>query len=104
LKLITKEIIDRTPALYKTDNIPAEEKVVTAKFFSGSFTWYMVEYDPDEKLAFGYVQNDTSPLDSEWGYFSIREFEKHNSSRSFPLIERDLYFEPIKFKDLKLDH
>lgn len=103
MKLVTREIADRTPVLYATEEIPAEEKVVTAKFFCGAFTWYMVEYDPGDKLAFGYVQNDASPFESEWGYFSIYEFDEYNNSHNFPLIERDLFFEPVKFKELNLN-
>lgn len=101
MQLITKEITDATPLLYETEEIPTEEKVITAKFFAGAFTWYMVEYDPEQKLAFGYTQNHSDESFSEWGYFSIGEFEMYNKNNNFPFIERDLHFDPVKFKELK---
>lgn len=99
MKLLTKEIISETPSLYETEEIKLEDKIVTAKFFAGAFTWYMIEYDPNTHTAFGYVENGVVPEFSEWGYFSFSEFEKHNKLK-IPLIERDLYFSPAKVKDL----
>ncbi len=61
-----------------------------AKLFApaGSATWYLTEYDPIEKIAFGYViglQTD------EWGHVSLTELE--SIQRPFGLtIEGDLYF------------
>ncbi|PRS16482.1 DUF2958 domain-containing protein [Bacillus paralicheniformis] len=102
MELITKSIIENTPGLYETEETPIGEKVVTAKYFAGVFTWYMTEYDPKTKIAYGYVDNLSDPMLSEWGTFSIQEFEDYNKTNSFPMIERDLYFDPVKFKELKI--
>ncbi|ARC72516.1 MULTISPECIES: DUF2958 domain-containing protein [Bacillus] len=102
MELITKSIIENTPGLYETEETPLGEKMVTAKYFAGVFTWYMTEYDAKTKMAYGYVDNLSDPMLSEWGTFSIQEFEDYNKTNSFPMIERDLYFDPVKFKELKI--
>jgi hypothetical protein len=102
MKLITKEILKMTPPILATEGIDSNDKLVTAKYFAGGLTWYMVEYDPENKIAFGYVQNHVDPSFSEWGDFSIWEFEEYNKGNNFPFIERDLHFKPQKIRELKL--
>jgi|SRR5699024_2144028 len=98
MKLLTKSIERKLPKLYETEDVPTEEKVAQVKFFSitNGWTWYGVEYDPNEKLFFGLVEG----WETEWGYFSLEELEAVNASKPFPIIERDLYFQPTKIKDL----
>lgn len=53
-------------------------------------TWFITEYDPNNKMAFGYV---TGFGGDEFGYISMEEME----STSLPLgikIERDIHFKP----------
>ncbi|MDC3413975.1 DUF2958 domain-containing protein [Terrihalobacillus insolitus] len=96
---MTKEIENRIPRLYETEEIETDEKVVQVKFFGANgWTWYGVEYDPEDKLFFGLVDG----FEREWGYFSLNELEEVNRQYPFPMIERDLYFEPTKIKDLNL--
>jgi hypothetical protein len=92
-KLLTKEIEKKLPGLYKTDGVKGGEKVAVVKFFTpaSNWTWYGIEYDPDEKLFFGYVCG----FENEFGYFSLSELESLNGS-----VERDFYFSPTKLKDL----
>jgi hypothetical protein len=56
MKLITAAILKAAPALYATKKVPTEDKLLVAKFFhpSGRGTWYMAEYDPEQRLAFGF--------------------------------------------------
>jgi hypothetical protein len=91
VKLITKEIAKRTPALYSTER--AKNPVVQAKFFCpwNQWTWYMTEYQPTDGIAFGYVVGH----DSELGYFSIPELE------SIRGIERDIYFKPTSLSEIR---
>ena len=70
----------------------AEDPLVVAKLFdvAGSATWYLTEYDPVEKQAFGYV---TGLMEDEWGYVYIPELEDlEHPTFKIPRIERDLYF------------
>lgn len=95
MKIMTKEILKRLPKLYATDGVPLEKKIAQVKFFSlqGRGTWFGFEFDPEEKLFFGYV---ISPLGSdcdEMGYFSLDELMSVRFG-CIPGIERDLYFQP----------
>ncbi|MFT4413218.1 DUF2958 domain-containing protein [Fredinandcohnia humi] len=105
LKLWTTALAESTPKLYETEQIPAEEKIVTAKFFSitSSHTWYVVEAEEQDGdvLFFGFV--DVGDWNSEWGYFSLSELESVNGLYRVPIIERDLYFNPTKFSELKIN-
>ena len=74
MKLITNEIVDKMPNLYDTEGIEAKNKVAQVKFFNpfGSGTWFGIEYDPNDRLFFGYVDLGYG---GEWGYFSLNELE-----------------------------
>ena len=58
--------------------------------FAGSGTWYITEYDPEERIAFGYV---TGLFEDEWGYISIDELTDITWN-GVPRIEIDRYFNP----------
>lgn len=99
-KMLTAEIIKKTPALYAQDG-KGQEAIAYAKFFNpcGSHTWYMSEYDPTEGRAFGKVVSQMCP-EGELGYFSIPELQA--IKLQFGLyIERDLHFKPKPLKDCK---
>ena len=98
IKLLPKELEEKMPRLYETENIPLEEKMVYVKYFSplGNMVWYPVEYDPEEKLFFGYA----NIFEGEFGYFGLEELE--NIRLPFGMhIERDIDFIPKKIKDIK---
>ena len=90
MKLITQEFEDCliNYPLYSQDGV--EDPIVIAKLFDpcGSATWWITEYDPKDKIAFGYV---TGLAEDEFGYTSLIELE--SIKRPYGLtIERDLYF------------
>ncbi|MDO9206709.1 MAG: DUF2958 domain-containing protein [Sulfuricurvum sp.] len=92
MKLITKLLEKKLPRLREAEN-QADPMIIIKLFGGSSFTWYLTEYDPDTKMAFGYVDlgdHDNAAL----GYFSIAELE----SLRFPPfglgVERDLWFDP----------
>jgi len=89
MKLITKEVEKITPNLYETENVPTLERKITAKFFTpdSGWTWYMTEYDPVRRLAFGLVVG----METEWGYFSLDELESVTGPFGLP-VERDIHF------------
>lgn len=62
---------------------------MVAKFFNpcGPGTWYMTEYDPEERLAFGLCVIH----EAELGYFSLDELESIELMAGLG-IERDLYW------------
>lgn len=64
-----------------------------------NWTWYVIEYDPETKTAFGYVVG----FEAELGYFSLRELEELHGPVGLS-IERDLYWEPKPLSEVKQDH
>lgn len=89
MKLITKEIENRFAKTgYQGDEL---DPVVVAKFFNpcGAGTWYATEYDPQNRICFGYV---TGLGFDEWGDFSIEELESVKCPPFNLPIERDMYF------------
>jgi len=97
MKLLTKEIQKKLPPLYSTEKVPLDEKVCQVKYFHplSSWTWYAVEYDPETKTFFGWVDGDFP----EWGNFSLEEME---SVKVRGLgIERDMYFTPKPMKEIE---
>lgn len=98
MMLITKELEKRFKEV--GDQSGASNPTVVAKLFNpcGAGTWYLTEYDPETRIAFGYV---IGLAENEWGSISIQEMEE--LKLPFGLgIERDLYFKEQTFKDLQL--
>jgi len=92
MKLMTKEILNKLPEIRATENTPASEVKVIAKFFdpTGYGTWYATEYDAEHREFFGYVKGQ-SDYESALGYFSLDELE--SITVRFGLkIERDIYW------------
>jgi len=79
----------------------AEDPLVIAKLFdtAGSATWWLTEFDPETKNAFGFVTGMTA---DEWGYIHIPELENLVHQRfGIPRVERDLYFDPTPFSQIQ---
>ena len=98
MKLLTKAIIAKLPALYATEKTPIEQKVCIVKFFTPwqGWTWYAVEGEPigengsvTDFTFFGRVDGH----ESEWGYFSLSSLGAVRGKFGLK-IERDLHFGP----------
>ena len=89
MKLMTKEILNRIPALYSQEE--AKDPTVHVKFFAPwtNWTWYATAYDPEERIFFGRVDG----FESELGNFSLDELESVNGPMGLK-IERDAHFGP----------
>ena len=85
-----KEQISKTYPLYSQDGM-AENAICIAKFFIGSWTWYILEgnFENGDFIMFGIVIN---------GVGDVRELEGTNV-RGFQ-VERDLYFEKCPLKNI----
>lgn len=101
MKLMTAELKKKLPKLYSTEDVPADQKMVHAKFFDpcGRGTWYITEFDGKD-LLFGFAVSPLGPDCDEWGYISLAELSAaHNR---FGLgIERDLYWTPKAFGEIE---
>jgi hypothetical protein len=96
MKLLTKDILRKLPALYSQDGKPAESVPVVVKFFTpdSSWTWYATEFDGEDTF-FGLVDGH----EKELGYFSLRELQSARGLMGLP-IERDRYFEGRTLADV----
>ena len=97
-QLITKELEERLPRLYATEEEEAPMAVAHLYAVWTDWDWYVVEYDPETRAAFGLVRG----FETEWGYFSVAELEGMNRGAGFEVIERDSLFEPCPVADLEL--
>ena len=95
VKLITKAIEKAAPPLYANEHKEPEDVRVVAKFFNpcGRSTFYMTEYDPVERLGYGFVRGEMDETCDELGYFSIAELESIRLPFGLT-IERDIHFGP----------
>ena len=93
-KLIPDDVV--LPALYSQEHV--DDAIAHVKLFTpdSSWTWYVTEYDPVERMCFGLVIGH----ESELGYFSIEELESIRGQNGLP-IERDLHFNPSPLSECK---
>lgn len=87
--LIPGSLVREIPPLYATEHV--DDPVVRLKWFTpdGNYTWYVLEFDPDQRLCFGLVVGQ----DRELGYFSLDELRQVRGLLGLR-VERDLYWEP----------
>lgn len=88
------------PGLYRTEGIPLLQRVVAEHYFIGGCDWWVIEYDEDDGLAFGYACLG-DPQSAEWGYVSLVELETLLVHDLFP-VERDLHWSPTRAGDCRL--
>ena len=95
MKLLTKEILSKLPALYSQEN--ESDPKVYCKFFlpMTKWTWYATEFDGKDTF-FGFVAGEYPEL----GYFSLKELESVVSSYGL-MVERDRYFEPTSLSRIR---
>lgn len=81
----------KIPALYQTENVPFEEKIIFQRYQIKEigFVWLIAELNPDEDLAFGYANLDNDNF-AEWGYISISELLSNGA-----VLDKD--WKPCKF-------
>jgi hypothetical protein len=91
MRLMTKDLEERFAQVGSQENV--KDPVIIAKFFNpnGVGTWYAIEYDPKDKMFFGYV-SIFGDWNDEWGYFSLSELQSYRGTFGLG-IERDLYWE-----------
>ena len=95
MKLLTKEIKEQAEKQYKQGS-DMEQKVV-AKYFGGSWTWYLMNLDPeDSDYAWGIVDG----FAVEMGSWQMSELQKVKFKPFNLPVERDKYFEPMKASDV----
>lgn len=86
--LMPETIAATIPPLYATQN--ENDPVALLKWFTpdSSWTWYVTEHDPNDRLCFGLVIGH----EREFGYFSLDEILSVRGPMGLQ-VERDLYFQ-----------
>ena len=86
---IPEDMAEKIPKLYATEQ--EDDPLAVLKYFTpdGSWTWFLTEYDPEQRLAFGLVIGH----ERELGYFSFTELEVLRGPMGLS-VERDLHFQP----------
>ncbi len=87
--------LSRMPRLYETENVPLSDKIIHQHYFIGGSDWYMAEYDPNDRLFFGYAVLNNDHEMAEWGYSSLDELADINV-RGLE-VDRDLHWDPRRF-------
>lgn len=97
MKLLTKEIIARLPALYATEGVPMPDKPVIFKLFVPwkRGTWYVIEGQQEDGdwILFTYCESPLGEDCDELGYVSLNELAEVRGPAGLR-IERDLYWRP----------
>lgn len=95
LNIPTEKDLKALPPLGSTRDENPLKIMVYMKFFLGGWMWFIAEYDPKDRIFWGYV---ISPLCSagEWKSISFDELIEFNPSKN-PDVDRDLHFEPKPF-------
>jgi hypothetical protein len=88
---MTKYDARNVPLLFSQDGA-GDDAIAHMKLFHPElgWSWYIMEYDPDENLAFGLVDG----YETELGYISFDELTKIR-------VLRDTDFEPIKIGKIR---
>ena len=99
MKLLTQDILKKLNPLRSTESIGLDKVKAIVKFFlpSGIASWYAWEFDPKDKLFFGFTE--VVPGGGELGYFSLDDLTSVKGQFGLG-IERDLYFEDCTVKEL----
>lgn len=95
----SSEELAKLPAFYSTEEIPLKEKVIHMHFFIGGCDWYAIEYNPEDKLFFGFAILNNDYDMAEWGYFSLQELSELKVK--FLEVDRNLHFATTKAKDVE---
>jgi hypothetical protein len=100
MELLTKQLLSRFKKVGSQEN--SKDPIVIAKFFNptGAGTWYATEYNPNDKIFFGYVSIFGDHCD-EWGSFSLQELQDFKGLGGLG-IERDLFCGEKKISEFNI--
>ena len=90
MKLMTKKLEKRFAQVGSQENV--KDPLIIARFFNptGAGTWFATEYDPIDRVFFGY-SSIFGDHNDEWGRVSLDELQAYKGRFGLG-IERDLYF------------
>lgn len=108
-KALTDGLSQVVPALYTTEEVATDEKVITAHISGpdGATQFWICEYSPYDGLAFGYAMLEHDTQNAEWGYTSLLEVAEVNlrfcRADGSPYFQRTTNWRPVRFGDLTIE-
>lgn len=96
MDLMPPDLAAKLPPLGSTENEPEDKKMVVAHYFSSSWDWYVLEYDPKDRLFYGLVHG----FEVEYGSFLLDELESVKPKGFQMGIELDLYWTPTLMSEI----
>jgi hypothetical protein len=96
------EILAQLPELYATDDKSERAKLCVVKYFAPgtAWTWYGIEFDPQDGEFYGY---EIGPDGHGLTYFSLEALKTVRAAFGLP-VERDIDFKPTSLYDVKELH
>lgn len=104
MKLLTKEIKEKLPALYSQDEVV--DPVCVLKFFTpdAGWTWYITEGGKQEDGDWMFFAKVISPMcpapNGELGYVTLSQLKTVRGGLGLP-VERDIHFTPKPLSQCK---
>ena len=96
---IPATLASQIPPLYATEKL--DDPTVWIKLFTpdSNWTWYLTEFDPNERMGFGLVIGP----EQELGYISLDEMTESRGPLGLR-VERDLHFQPQPLSQVRAKH
>lgn len=94
----TVEDLAKLPKLYETEKVPVQDKIIVMHFFIFGTDWYIVEYDSENEIFFGFVILQEDYFNAEWGYIPLSELKEINIAGIE--VDRDIIWKPRKAKEV----
>ena len=95
-----QEKLNRTPRLYRTENVPLMDKTIHLHFFLAGCDWYVCEYDGGE-LFFGFACLNGDLEMAEWGFISFSDLKALKINGVYE-VEHDEYWKAIPAREVRL--
>ena len=95
----TQDELEQLPNLYDAEDVEAMDKIIFMHLFIGGCDWYLAEYDPNERLFFGFAILNGDLDNAEWGYISLDELRQIKIG--WLEIDRDLHWKPRRAEEVK---
>lgn len=90
------------PDFYDCEDIPSEDQIVVAHYFTSTSDWWIVETRKEDGLIYCYAKINNDWQNAEWGYSDLTEMERIISSDGLNVVERDLHWTPKKFSEIQM--
>ena len=94
----TKADLATMPGLHTTKG--DKDTLVRGHFFLGSCDWFVTEYDPEDKIFFGFAILNADYEMAEWGNISLTELESLKVG-GFMEVDYDKHWEKKPVKDVE---